>query len=925
KISSEIFEELKNKKYSIKEITKATTERSRYWANNFNKCRNLIEFEMASLCSYLIELQQKMSNRTFSVLIRIFSDSNFLSYENSIILPLFIIILHFFKSKSLIDPRHGNSLLKSYLTLLIQKKSLKGFENILGSLEKFFPNENNDIRQLIETLNNKYLSKTEIKSEYHNANENLIVVKEEDKPKVILDAEESRMVNTHNFIEILNKGCISGDIPDDAFNNLINLLEKGVDINTKAKDEYTVLTYVIQRCDLSKLKILLNYENIKINLKELILAIDQNANCILKDLLRNTKEDVKKEKNKDECTLLMYAVSKEKINIDTVKTLLEDETIKASVNEQNKLKETVLTRIIKFWEEANIKIIIGELLKLKININHVDNDGTPLMLAAERGYEEVVNILSNDKNIELGYINKHKQTALDFAKNAEKIKIVILLLKKILEKMRTEQGFHHLSSSIDEVLNWAIAMNYEEIIKVLSDNIDLDFVKNCWAKALVFAVEKNQIGILAKLLEKKDVNLDFVFSKTNMTLLILGSKKDYKDVVERLLENGNIDVNAKDTYGKTALDYANDNKNETIVTLLKAKQAMTSEELKKLSEESQDEDFEDFKDFEEIEMKSKELILAIDQNNNDALKNLLKNTEEDVKKEKNEDECTLLMYAVSKEKINIDTVKTLLEDETIKASVNEQNKLKETVLTRIIKFWEEANIKIIIEELLKLKININHVDNDGTPLMLAAERGYEQVVNILLNHRDIELDCINKHGQTALHFAKNADKRKIVILLLEKIFEKIRTEQGFHKLIERDTYSIFNWAIDNNYEEIVKVFSNNTDLDFIKKYWPSALTFALDKGQTGMLIKLLEKKDLHLNFKCNEKKQTLLMLASKKGYKDVVVKLLENENIDLDVKDVYEKTALDYARKRENQGIIDLLEEEVEEEEFQDFQENEID
>ncbi|MCL2312225.1 MAG: hypothetical protein FWC41_07040, partial [Firmicutes bacterium] len=160
--SNEIFEELKKKKnslgkqYSMKEIKKATTERSRYWANNFNKSRNLIEFELASLCSYLRKLQQKMSNRTFSVLIKIICDRDFLSYENSITLPLFIILLHFFKTKSLIDPKHGNSLLKSYLTLLTQKKSLKGFKDILESLERFFGNENDEISTLIKTLNNKY-------------------------------------------------------------------------------------------------------------------------------------------------------------------------------------------------------------------------------------------------------------------------------------------------------------------------------------------------------------------------------------------------------------------------------------------------------------------------------------------------------------------------------------------------------------------------------------------------------------------------------------------------------------------------------------------------------------------------------------------------------------------------------------------------
>ncbi|MCL2311829.1 MAG: hypothetical protein FWC41_04990 [Firmicutes bacterium] len=154
----EISEEVKrksseNKKYSEKEIKNAINERVRYWSSYFDKSRNLKEFELCSFCSYLLQLKKEIleiSNETFLKLMEIYSDGDFLDYDNrnkKMSVP--VIILDFFERNNLIDKKHRNSFIKSYITILSEKKNQTDFEKELDTLKEVFDSE---IYTFIENL-----------------------------------------------------------------------------------------------------------------------------------------------------------------------------------------------------------------------------------------------------------------------------------------------------------------------------------------------------------------------------------------------------------------------------------------------------------------------------------------------------------------------------------------------------------------------------------------------------------------------------------------------------------------------------------------------------------------------------------------------------------------------------------------------------
>lgn len=64
-------------------------------------------------------------------------------------------------------------------------------------------------------------------------------------------------------------------------------------------------------------------------------------------------------------------------------------------------------------------------------------------------------------------------------------------------------------------------------------------------------------------------------------------------------------------------------------------------------------------------------------------------------------------------------------------------------------------------------VGINTVDyNSYTPLLLAASKGYEDVVELLLQHSKIKVNAKSRWGQTALLCAPKGQEEGVVSLLL---------------------------------------------------------------------------------------------------------------------------------------------------------------
>ena len=150
---------------------------------------------------------------------------------------------------------------------------------------------------------------------------------------------------------------------------------------------------------------------------------------------------------------------------------------------------------------------------------------TPLMLAAEKGYDNVVTLLLA----------------------------------------------HEANVNAQDNYNWtalmvAAAKGHDNVVKVLLERGADVHAKNKSGKtALMVAAEDGKLDVVTLLLvHKANVNAQ---DNDNWTALMIAAWNGHDKVVNALLERG-ADVNAKNKSGKTALDYANEGKYTAIVKLL---------------------------------------------------------------------------------------------------------------------------------------------------------------------------------------------------------------------------------------------------------------------------------------------------------------------------------------------------------------------
>lgn len=114
-------------------------------------------------------------------------------------------------------------------------------------------------------------------------------------------------------------------------------------------------------------------------------------------------------------------------------------------------------------------------------------------------------------------------------------------------------------------------------------------------------------------------------------------------------------------------------------------------------------------------------------------------------------------------------------------------------------FIIEGNVQEVNDLLLKIKLNINDLDEDGMGyLHWATDRGYVSLLDVLVkNGADVNL--VDGTGQTALHYASSCDHLDCVKFLLEN---------GCNPAIQDEDHSL---AVDlASNEEIKKLLSQSS-------------------------------------------------------------------------------------------------------------------
>lgn len=516
---------------------------------------------------------------------------------------------------------------------------------------------------------------------------------------------------------------------------------------------------------------------------------------------------------------------------------------------------------------------------------------TPLIWAAEMGHEAVVALLLKESDVQIEYKDsEHVQTPLIWAARHGRDAVVKLLLEHRANPESSDGIFNQTA------LSWAVKNGHTEVAKLL-----LDYNAQLPCNEAKFDPER----LLGSVEGFHDA---FVQENLSGTPLVLAAWNGHKSMVLLLLEHG-CDLETTDSFfGQTALSWAAWNGREGVVELLLEKQASADRRdnlemaplhyaalnghamvVRRLLESGAD-----------IECRlhhygctplslaawtgrqavvqllldkgadlqgGRALEWALDNGPESYLRFLIKGLEyrrdpatctlSDLEKAEPGDEhlivFTLLLFArcYTRNDMEKTTLNVLLDRLPILWGVWSRQ-------GDILKLLMDKGASILLEE---------DIESDKTVLAMAAERGFEPLLGVLIQQgADIDVrDPVI--GKTPLHFAaENGHDRAAKILL-----------------------------------------DNGADIEAQDTlFGQTPLLWAAEKGHTAV-VKLLLDKGAQIEAKDGEHGQTPLLLAAKNGHTHVVDCLLEMGANTECVDSQYSMTPLAWAMKNGYRDVEKLL------------------
>jgi ankyrin repeat protein len=339
------------------------------------------------------------------------------------------------------------------------------------------------------------------------------------------------------------------------------LLKYKADVNVSDKNGNTPLIFACAKNNIEIVKLLLELK-VDVNVSDkdgntpLILACS-NGNLEIVKLLLELKADVNVS-NKDGNTPLIFACYKN--NIEIVKLLLE---LKADVNVSDKNGNTPL---LEACAKNNIEIV-KLLLELKADVNVSDKKGfTPLIFACYKNNTDIIKLLLKLK-VDVNVSNKDGITPLRIACIMNNIEIVKLLLElKADVNVSDRYGYTPLLLACKknniEIFKLLIAhkADINLLNKITTDDVHSNNIQMIWN----FLISYPEIFILY--IDNQKLFIDN-FDREGKNLLMNAIQIGNIDIIQKILDK-DININAVDSNGDTALHYALRKNDEIIITLL---------------------------------------------------------------------------------------------------------------------------------------------------------------------------------------------------------------------------------------------------------------------------------------------------------------------------------------------------------------------
>lgn len=179
----------------------------------------------------------------------------------------------------------------------------------------------------------------------------------------------------------------------------------------------------------------------------------------------------------------------------------------------------------------------------------------------------------------------------------------------------------------------------------------------------------------------------------------------------------------------------------------------------------------------------------------------------------------------------------------------------------------------VAKELLTLEVDVDKERFDGsTPLGMAAQNGYVDVVNALLETKKINPSKANDNGSTPLMMAAQDGHIEIVLALL-----KAGADPNI--LNAKGKTALFTAALNGHVKVVEQLLLGKAEPNKVDSFGTTPLSMAAYGGHLAVLDKLIEYKAI-LDVSSPMSMVTLLNVALQKNRTDQIKKLFQDKKID---------------------------------------------
>ena len=486
------------------------------------------------------------------------------------------------------------------------------------------------------------------------------------------------------------------------------------------------------------------------------------------------------------------------------------------------------------------------LLQLEtVNIDHTNEEGkTALMLACERGHEDIVHsLLSAGANVNLQ--DNNGWTALMRASEHNHISIINMLLQA------NANSHLKISDGSNALMIASGYGNYEVVELLISIGVDYEYQREDGMNAFMLACKNGHTQIVELLLKEQiDPNVQ---NKNGVNAFMLACHNDHIQIVELLLKE-QVDPNVQRKSGGNAFMMACANGHTQIVELLLKEQVDPNVQKEN-----------GFNAF----------MFACQNGHTQIVELLLK--EQADPNVQNKDGVNAFMMACANGHTQI--VELLLKEQ-VDPNVQNKGGMNAFMMT-----CANGHTQIV-ELLLKEQVDLNVQNKDGmNAFMMACKGDHTQIVKLLLKEQ-VDPNVQNESGFNAFMLAcQNGHTQIVELLLKEQVDPNVQRKSGGNA---------FMTACANGHTQIVELLlKKQVDPKVQKESGFNAFMFACQNGHT-QIVELLLKEQVDPNVQ-DKDGHTSLILASAKGHYDVV-KLLLKWKVNPNIKSKKGRTALSYAK-----------------------------